>query len=77
MERVIIPAAKRNEASLPALLKIDDIMDAQLGKAFDGTLSLNPMQSSTFDVAFHSRYNMMVCAPVSSSCAWAIDAYCT
>lgn len=68
MERVIIPAAKRDEASLPARLKILDMMDAQLGKAFEGTLSLNPMQSATFDVAFHSRDNMLICAPVSSSC---------
>lgn len=68
MERVIIPAARRDEANLPARLKIADIMNSELSKAFEGTASLNPMQSATFEVAFHSRDNMMVCAPVSSSC---------
>lgn len=65
MERVVIPAARLDVSKLPRRLKIDDIMDAELGKAFAGTTSLNPMQSSTFEVAFHSRDNMMVCAPVS------------
>jgi len=66
MEKVIIPAAKMDKASQHARLKIADIMDAELGKAFAGTTTLNPMQSATFDVAFHSRDNMMVCAPTGA-----------
>jgi hypothetical protein len=65
MERVIIPAAQRDDTSLPKRLRIADILDPQQALAFDGTASLNPMQSATFDVAFYSRDNMMVCAPVS------------
>lgn len=64
IERVIIPAPKLDKSSLPKRLKIAEIMDEELGRAFAGTASLNPMQSSTFDVAFHSRDNMLVCAPV-------------
>jgi hypothetical protein len=65
MERVIVPATKHDEAMLPKRLMIVDIMDTQLASAFEGTTSLNHMQSATFNVAFHSRDNMMVCAPVS------------
>jgi hypothetical protein len=64
MERVIIPASLRDDTALPKRLRIVDIMDPQPALAFEGTSSLNPMQSATFDVAFHSRDNMMVCAPV-------------
>lgn len=64
MERVTIPASQRDETVLPRRLQIEDIMDPQLALAFEGTSSLNPMQSATFDVAFHSHDNMMVCAPV-------------
>jgi hypothetical protein len=64
MERVIIPAKLRDETTLPQKLPISNIMDPLLAQAFDGTTSLNPMQSSTFEIAFHARDNMMVCAPV-------------
>ena len=37
MEKVIIPAAKLDKAAQCARLKIADIMDAELGKAFAGT----------------------------------------
>ena len=64
MERVIIPAKLRDETTLPERLQISNIMDPVLGQAFDGTKSLNPMQSTTFPIAFHARDNMMICAPV-------------
>jgi hypothetical protein len=64
MERVIIPAKLRDETSLPQRLLISNIMDPILGQAFEGTKSLNPMQSTTFPIAFHARDNMMICAPV-------------
>lgn len=66
LEKVIIPAARRDQANLPARLKIRDIMDAEFGKAFAGTTSLNPMQSVTFETAFHQRENMLVCAPTGA-----------
>ena len=64
IERVIIPAKLRDPTTLPQRLKISDIMDPVLGQAFDGTAALNPMQSTTFPIAFHARDNMMICAPV-------------
>ncbi len=65
MERVIIPSIKMDETILHQRLYIQDIIsDTDLVRAFDGTQSLNPMQSETFHVAFHSRDNMLVCAPV-------------
>jgi hypothetical protein len=64
MERVIIPAKLRDATTLPQRLKISNIMDPVLGQAFEGTESLNPMQSTTFPIAFHARDNMMICAPV-------------
>lgn len=65
-ERVIIPATKRDEANLPPRLALSDvILDKKLLKAFEGIKFLNPMQSATFEVAFHGRDNILVCAPVS------------
>ena len=64
IERVIIPAKLRDATTLPQRLKISNIMNPELGQAFDGTESLNPMQSTTFPIAFHARDNMMICAPV-------------
>ena len=68
MERVILPAKIRDATTLPPRLQISNIMDPLLGQAFDGTKSLNPMQSTTFPIAFHARDNMMICAPVRSFC---------
>jgi hypothetical protein len=65
MDRVVIPAAKLDDLHLPQRLRIRDVItDPTIARAFDGTDSLNPMQSSTFQVAYHTRDNMMVCAPV-------------
>jgi len=66
LERVIIPAARRDESKLPARLNISDIMGEEEAVAFSGTKALNPMQSATYDVAFNTRLNMLVCAPTGA-----------
>lgn len=65
-EKVTIPAPRRDEAQLHERLRISEIMDSACAQALAGTLSLNPMQSSVFDVAFHIRDNMLVCAPTGA-----------
>ncbi|GKY93122.1 hypothetical protein MPSEU_000280400 [Mayamaea pseudoterrestris] len=65
-EKVIIPAARRDESKLPDRLKIREVMDEACQRAFDGTETLNPMQSTVFDVAFWGRENMLVCAPTGA-----------
>jgi activating signal cointegrator complex subunit 3 len=65
-EKVVIPAALRNESQLPTRLQISDIMNATFAKAFEGTQSLNPMQSTVFSVAFHGRENVLLCAPTGA-----------
>ena len=66
MEKVIIPAARPADDFLQARLKINDIMDPTLARAFAGTSSLNPMQSTVFEAAFHRRDNLLVCAPTGA-----------
>lgn len=65
-EKVTIPAAKRDESQLPRRLPIAEIMDSVCAKAFAGTTSLNPMQSSVFETAFRTRQNLLVCAPTGA-----------
>jgi hypothetical protein len=62
-ERVILPARALDASTQHARLRIGDVMYAACGLAFARTDTLNPMQSATVDMAFHSRENMMVCAP--------------
>jgi len=59
---VVIPAAKRDEATLPQRLRVEDVLgdDNPAAKAFAGTTSFNPMQSAVFEVAYKSRENMLV-----------------
>ena len=66
LERVIIPPARREEANLHPRLKISEIMEPEEAVAFSGTKSLNPMHSTTYDVAFQTRLNMLVCAPTGA-----------
>jgi hypothetical protein len=66
MIKVIIPAKKLNGNGKQTRLKITDILDPELLRAFAGTVSLNPMQSATFEVAFQTRDNMLVCAPTGA-----------
>lgn len=61
LERVIIPPTRRDQMDLPQRLKIRDIMDRTASVAFSGTESLNPMQSTVFETAFHTRQNMLIC----------------
>ena len=65
-EKVTIPAPRRDETTLPRRLLISEIMDSPCAQAFADTSSLNPMQSSVFDTAFHKRDNMLVCAPTGA-----------
>ena len=45
-------------------LVIHDVMNPIESIAFEGTDTLNPMQSAVFQTAFHTRENMLICAPV-------------
>jgi hypothetical protein len=65
-ERVVIPPPTLNPSTLHPRLRVEDVMDSECAKAFAGTASLNPMQSAVFDVAFHRRENMLVCAPTGA-----------
>lgn len=65
-QRAIIPAARRDESNLHPRLLISDVLDVDSAKAFAGTSSLNHMQSKVFEVAFHKRDNMLVCAPTGA-----------
>lgn len=66
LERVIIPAAQKDPTKLPDRIVIEDAMDAECARVFAGTKSLNPMQSTTFETAFHFRDNLMICAPTGA-----------
>lgn len=65
-ERVTIPPPHLDPSRLHARLQIEDILDPECARAFAGTTSLNPMQSTVFDTAFHRRENMLVCAPTGA-----------
>ena len=66
-EKVIIPVPHLDKAKLHERLRISDVIpDADCARAFAGTASLNPMQSTVYDTAFNKRYNMLVCAPTGA-----------
>ncbi|KAL7563665.1 hypothetical protein ACA910_013398 [Epithemia clementina (nom. ined.)] len=65
-EMVLIPPQERDESQLHPRLELDDLLTPQERLAFQGTASLNPMQSTVFEKAFHSRDNLMVCAPTGA-----------
>ena len=65
-EKVYIPPLRRDESKLHERLKIADILNPLEQKAFAGTTSLNPMQSTVFENAFHTRDNLLVCAPTGA-----------
>ena len=65
-EKVTIPAIRRDEKNMHRRLHIADILDEQCAKAFAGTTTLNPMQSTVFETAFTRRDNMLVCAPTGA-----------
>lgn len=66
LERVIIPPARRDEGELHPRLRISEIMEPEEAVAFSGTKSLNPMQSTAYEIAFRTRLNMLVCAPTGA-----------
>lgn len=65
-ERVTIPVAVQDPANLHARIKLSDVMNSREQKAFQGTDSLNPMQSKVFQAAFHSSENLLICAPTGA-----------
>jgi hypothetical protein len=65
-EKVTIPAPILDVAKLHERLRISDIIDPECARVFQGTTSLNPMQSTVFDTAFNKRDNMLVCAPTGA-----------
>ena len=65
-EKVTIPPPVVDVSKLHPRLRIRDIMDPDCAIAFQGTESLNPMQSTVFDTAFNRRENMLVCAPTGA-----------
>jgi activating signal cointegrator complex subunit 3 len=64
--KAVVPPAHRDESELPTKLHVSDIMSPTCQQAFAGTTTLNPMQSSVFEVAFFGRENMLVCAPTGA-----------
>jgi len=66
-EKVTIPAAVQDPKKLHRRLGIDEVIPTkQMRRAFSGTTSLNPMQSSVFEMAFHSQENLLICAPTGA-----------
>lgn len=41
-------------------------MDGEERRAFEGTESLNPMQSTVFEAAYLTRENLLICAPTGA-----------
>ena len=72
-EKVTIPPPKLDPSKLHARLRIDDVLDTDCARAFAGTSSLNPMQSTVFDTAFHRRENMLVCAPTGAGTLFSLS----
>ena len=64
-EKVVIPAPIRDKDLLRSRIDLDEAMGADSDEraAFEGTKSLNPMQSAVFEAAFTTRENLLVCAP--------------
>ena len=69
-EKVTIPPPRLDPGSLHERLRLDDIFvnenELDCKRAFKGTDSLNPMQSTVFETAFRRRENMLVCAPTGA-----------
>ncbi len=67
-EKVVIPAPILDKTKLPARINLDEVMgsDSDERYAFEGTNSLNPMQSTVFDAAYNSRENLLICAPTGA-----------
>jgi activating signal cointegrator complex subunit 3 len=65
-EIVTIPSTFRDPSKLCERIILADVMTSVERKAFSGTSSLNPMQSTVFQAAFHSNDNLLICAPTGA-----------
>ncbi len=65
-EKVTIPAPVLKADQLRKRIVLKDVMNPTQRKAFAGTKSLNPMQSTVFEAAFHSNENLLICAPTGA-----------
>ena len=72
-EKVTIPAPLLDASTLPRRIHLNDVMGPEDDdntnderRAFAGTDSLNPMQSTVFDAAYRTRENLLICAPTGA-----------
>lgn len=65
-EKVTIPAKVLSKEQLRSRIVISEVMNSTEQKAFAGTNSLNPMQSTVFEAAFNSNENLLICAPTGA-----------
>ena len=71
-EKVTIPAPTRSDEEKRILqqsrINLDEVLgnDTDERLAFEGTSSLNPMQSKVFDMAYNTRENLLICAPTGA-----------
>lgn len=72
-EQVIIPAPVLDRSKLPQRIVLDDVLGEDERKAFAGTNSLNPMQSTVFDAAYLSRENLLICAPTGAGVSFFVS----
>ena len=67
-EKVIIPPPFLDKSTLPNRINLDEVLgrDTDERSAFEGTKSLNPMQSVVFHAAYNTRENLLICAPTGA-----------
>ena len=67
-EKVIIPPPFLDKSTLPNRINLDEVLgrDTDERSAFEGTKSLNPMQSVVFQAAYKTRENLLICAPTGA-----------
>lgn len=65
-EMVTIPAPVRDPSKLHERIILAEVMNDVERKSFEGTKSLNPMQSTVFETAFHTSDNLLICAPTGA-----------
>jgi hypothetical protein len=74
-EQVIIPAPVLDRSKLPERIVLSEVLGEEERRAFAGTTSLNPMQSTVFDAAYRSRENLLICAPTGAGVSSLVVAY--
>jgi hypothetical protein len=65
-EIVTIPAPFLDTSKLHPRIVLSDALNSTEQKAFSGATSLNPMQSTVFEAAFHTSENLLICAPTGA-----------